>query len=134
MTPRSTAQSTGLIGEGPVGFSQSLTTLEARRATAASAMASSTPFASERQAGSDADAGRAMGAGSAGDHAGASGARGMRVAVAVHDHAIVQLPDAFAAGAAEQKGKERMEQTSRATPHHAHTEAGGRAEVLQVAL
>ena len=52
----------------------------------------------------------------------------------MQDHALVQLGDAVAAGAAEREREDRVQETSHATEHHAQAEARGHAGVLQVAL
>jgi hypothetical protein len=54
--------------------------------------------------------------------------------VPVQNHAVVQLLDAFTAGAAEGKREKRVEEAGDAPEHHARGKAGGRAEVLEVGL
>lgn len=54
--------------------------------------------------------------------------------VAIYDHAVMKLLDAFAARAPEREGEERVEEAGRAAEDHPRGEAAGRAQVLQVGL
>ena len=58
----------------------------------------------------------------------------LRNARAIHDHAVMQPLDAFAAGTPESKREQCVEEAGDAAQHHASGKAGGRAQVFEVGL